>query len=101
MPTGSEIVCLSGETGSDRRTVRMTRFTPTGHRAPPANEIDDVTPRDQIGLWPDCRHWRGFARIAAIVPAAVLRNISPNIASCGKRRIRASRDDEATPVVTS
>jgi hypothetical protein len=28
------------------------------------------------GLWPDCRDWRGFAMIAAIVPAAVLRNIA-------------------------
>jgi hypothetical protein len=28
-PFGTEIVCLSGLTGSDRRTVRMARMTDT------------------------------------------------------------------------
>jgi hypothetical protein len=28
-PFGAEIVCLSGLTGSDRRTVRMARMTDT------------------------------------------------------------------------
>ena len=34
MPTGSEVVRLSGKTGSDRRTVKMTRLTQLGHRRP-------------------------------------------------------------------
>jgi hypothetical protein len=34
VPTGSEIVCLSGQTGRDRRTVSMTRLTQTRHQRP-------------------------------------------------------------------
>jgi len=32
VPTDSENVCLSGKTGSDRRTVKVTRRTHTGSR---------------------------------------------------------------------
>jgi hypothetical protein len=34
---GSDHVCLLGKTGSDRRTVKVTRLTRTGHW-PPSSE---------------------------------------------------------------
>jgi hypothetical protein len=33
MPMGSDHVCLLGKTGSDRRTVKVTRLTQFGHLA--------------------------------------------------------------------
>jgi hypothetical protein len=33
MPTGFELVCFPGQTGSERRTVTTTRLTHFGHHA--------------------------------------------------------------------
>ncbi len=47
---GSDHVCLLGKTGSDRRTVKVTRLTQTGRDA---NQI--ASPSDQAGSLAPCR----------------------------------------------
>jgi hypothetical protein len=47
MPTGSDHVCLPGKTGSDRRTVKVTRLTPNGHLRE-LEALDGAVARDKM-----------------------------------------------------
>jgi hypothetical protein len=47
VPTGSEIVCLWEQIGSERRSVKRAQLTPTGHRLscePSKKAVSEVTP---------------------------------------------------------